>query len=60
MLVCAFHSLSKSKYSNLFNVVTFSNKSFSGKTSSPVKSSYLLTFPEDKADILAVCLSKSY
>ena len=38
-------------------VATFSNKSFSGKTSSPVKNSYLTTFPDDKAAILAVCLN---
>ena len=26
----------------------------------PVKNSYLLTFPDDKAEVLAVCLSKLY
>ena len=33
---------------------------FSGKTSSPVKNSHLPTFPDDKAKILAVCLSHLY
>ena len=32
---------------------------FSGKTSLAVRNSYLLTFPDDKADNLAVCPSKS-
>ena len=60
MAVCAFNSLPKGEYSNLFNVAVFSSKYFSGKTFLPVKNSYLLTFPDDKAEILAVCLSKSY
>ena len=55
MSVCAFSYLPKSEYSNLFIVATFS-----GKTSLPVKTSYLLIFPDEKAEILAVCLSKSY
>ena len=59
MSVCVFISLPKDKYSNLFIVEAFSSKSFSGKTSLPVKSSYLLTFPHDKAEIL-ICLSKLY
>ena len=45
---CAFNSLSKGEYSNYFIVAAFSSKSFSGKTSFPVKNSYLLTFPDDK------------
>ena len=57
--ICAFNSLLKSKYSNLFNVAAFSNKSFSDKTSLPVKNSYLLTFLDHKAEILVVYLSKS-
>ena len=57
---CFFNSLPNGKYSNLFIVAAFSNKSCSGKTSFPVKNSYLLTFPDDKAEILAVCLSKLY
>ena len=58
--VCFFNSLLNGKYSNLLIVAAFSNKSFSSKTPSPVKNSYLLTFPDDKAEILAVCLSKLY
>ena len=52
--VCAFNSLPNGKYSNLLNVAAFSIKSFSGKTSLLVKKSYLQTFPDDKAEILAV------
>ena len=60
MSICAFNSLPKGQYSNLFIVAAFSSKSFLGKTSLPVKNSYILTFPDDKAGILAVYLSKSY
>ena len=60
MSVCAFNTLPKGEYSNLFTVAAFYSKSFSGKTSLSVKHSYLQTFPDDKAEILAVCLSKSY
>ena len=60
MSVCAFNSLPKGKYSNLIIVAAFSNKSFSGKTYFSVKYSYLLTFPDNKTEILAVCLSKLY
>ena len=38
----------------------FTDNFFSGKTSYTVKHSYLLTFPDDKAEILAICLSKSF
>ena len=55
---CAFNSLPKGKYSNLLIVAAFSSKSFSNKTSLPVQKSYLLTFPDDKKEILTVCLSK--
>ena len=48
------------EYSNLFNAAAFSDKSFSDKTYLPVNISYLLTFPNDKAEILVVCLSKSH
>ena len=48
------------KYSTLLTAAAFSSKSFSDKTSLPVKNSYLPTFPDDKAEILAVCLSKLY
>ena len=59
MSVCAFNSLPKGEYSNLFSVVVFYGKSFSGKTSLPVLNFYLLlTFRYDKADILALSLSK--
>ena len=60
MAVCAFNSLPNREYQNLFIVAAFSRQSFSEKTSFPVKNSYLLTFPHDKAEILAACLSKSY
>ena len=50
MSVCAFNSLPNGEYSNLFSAVAFS-KSFLSKTSLPVKNSYLLAFPEDKAKI---------
>ena len=60
MSVCAFNYLPKGEYSNLFILAAFSRKSVSGKTSLPVKNSYLPTFPDHKAEILAVYLSKSY
>ena len=60
MSVCAFISLLNDEYSNFSFVAAFCNRSFSGKTSLPVQNSYLLTFPDDKAEILAVCLSESY
>ena len=55
MSVCAFNSLPNGKYSNLFIVAAFSNTSFLGKTSLPVKNSYLLTFPDDKE--VFICLN---
>ena len=60
MSECAFNSLRNGEYLNVFIVAAFSNKSFSGKTPFPVKHSYLQTFLDNKAEILAVCLSKSY
>ena len=60
MSVCAFKYLPLGEYSNLFIVAAFSRKSFSGKTSLLVKNSYLLTFLDDKAEILEVCLSTLY
>ena len=60
MSACAFNFLPNGEYSNLFIAANFSSKSFSGKTSLPFKNSYLPTFPDDKAEISAVCLSKSY
>ena len=53
MSVCAFNSLPNGEYSNLFIVADFSNNSYSGKTSLPVKNSYLVTFPDGKLDFLA-------
>ena len=60
MSLCAFNSLPKGEYSNPFVVAAFSSKSCSGKASFRVKNSYLLTCPDDKAEILVVFLSKSY
>ena len=60
MPVCAFNSFPNGEYSNHSIVAVFSSKAFSGKTSFLVKNSHLLTFPDDKAKILAVCVSKSY
>ena len=60
MSLCAFNSLPNGEYSNLSIVAAFSSKSFSGKTSLPVRNSYLLTFSDDKAEILAVYLSILY
>ena len=57
-LVCFFNSLPNGGYSNLF--IAAASKSFSGKISLSVKNSYLLKFFDDKAKVLAVCLSKSY
>ena len=58
MSACAFNFLSNEEYSNLIIVAAFYSKSSFGKVSLPVRNSYLLTFPDDKAEILAVCLSK--
>ena len=59
MSVSVFNSLPNVEYSNLSIVVAFPKKTFSGKTSLSVKISYLLTYPDDKAEILSVCLTKS-
>ena len=48
------------KYSNILSVAAFSNNPYAAKIFLPVKNSYLLTFFDDKAEILAVCLSKPY
>ena len=53
MSVYVFVSLPNGEYSNLFIVAAFSSKSFSGKTSLPVKNSYLLTFHDDEAVFLS-------
>ena len=60
MSVCAFNFLPDGEYSNILIVADFSSSSFSVNTCSPVKNSNLTTFPDDKAKILAVCLSKLY
>ena len=54
MSVCFFKSLPNGEYSNLSIVANFSNSHFFGKTSPPVKNSYLPTFSDDKAEISAV------
>ena len=59
MSVCAFNFFLNGEDLNFFILAGFSSKSYSGKTSLPVKNSYLLTFPDNKAEILAVCPSKS-
>ena len=48
------------EYLNLLIVAAFTSKSFSGKKSFPVRNSHLVTLPGDKAEILAVSLSKLY
>ena len=55
MSVCIFDCLPKGEYSNLLIVAAFSSNSSSGKTSWPVKNSYLPTFPDDRVEILAAC-----
>ena len=59
MLVRFVNSLPNGEYSNLLIVAAFSDKSFSGKISSLVKNLYLIIFPDDRTESLAVCLSKS-
>ena len=59
MSVYGFKSLPNSKYSNLLLVAAFSSNSFSGKTSSSFKNSYLPRFSDNKAEILVVYFSKS-
>ena len=53
MLVYFFKPLPNGKDSNLLIVAPFSSSTFSCKLSSPVKNSYLPTFPDDKVEILA-------
>ena len=60
MSVCAFSSLPHWEYLKFLISVAFSTNPYSGKTSSPSKIPLLPTFPDDKAEILAVCLSKFY
>ena len=51
MSIYFFNSLPNGEYSNLLIAAALSKNSFSGKPSS-------LPFPDDKAEILAVCSSK--
>ena len=60
MSVCFLNSLPNGEFSNLLIVAAFSVNTFPGKTSLPVQNSYIPTFHDDKADILAVCLSNLY
>ena len=56
MSVRFFNPLPSGEYSNLSLAAAFYNKTFSGKTYLPVTNSYLPTFPDDKVEILAVCV----
>ena len=60
MSVCAFTFLPNGEHLNFFDATAFSGQLFSINTSLPVKNSYLLTFPDNKAEVLVVYLSKSY
>ena len=60
MSVYLFKSLCNSKYSTFMIVSAFPNGPFSGKTSPPVKNSYLAIFPDDEAKILAFLRSNLY
>ena len=44
----------------MLDLIYYNIKSFSSKTSLPFKNSYLLIFPDDKSEILTVCLSKPF
>ena len=58
MQVCFLNSLPNGDYWNNLIGALFSNNPFSGKTSLSVKNSYLSTFSDDSANILAVvCLN---
>ena len=58
MLVCAFSSLANREYLKFLISVAFATNLYYDKTSSTAKNWYLPIFPDDKAGILAVCLSK--
>ena len=60
MPVFFFNSLPNVKNSAFLTAATFSKCTFLGKTSLSVKHSCSPTFPDDKAEILAFCRSKSY
>ena len=55
MSVCFFNLLLNGEYVNLLILTAFSNKSFFGKTSSPVNNSHLPTFSGHKAEIFVCC-----
>ena len=55
-----FNFLPNGEYWNYFNAAAFSSKSLCSKTSLSVENSYLLKFPDNKAEYWAVCLSKFY
>ena len=54
-VVCVFNSLPNIEYLNLFNAAAFADI-----TSLAFKNSYLLTFPDNKVQILLFCISKLY
>ena len=60
MSVCAFNYFPNGDFSNPSIGAAFSDKFFSSETYLPVKNSYLLTLPDDKAETLGHCLSKLY
>ena len=55
MSVCFFNSLPNCEYSNHLIVAAISNSPLLDKSSSSAKNPYLLTFPDDKVKMLAVC-----
>ena len=53
MSVCFFDALPSGEYSHFMIIAGFSKSIFFCKVSSPVKKSYLPTFSEDEAEIIA-------
>ena len=60
MALFLFNSLPNGKCSTLLILAAFSHKACSDKTSLPVSNSYLSTFPDDNAEMLAVILFHLY
>ena len=58
--VCFSNLLTNGDYSDLLTAGAFSDNYFSDKTYLLVTNSDILIFPDDKAEILAIYLSKSY
>ena len=58
MLFCFFNSLPNGEYSSLL-IAVFSG-SLHGKLSSSVKNLYVPIFPDDKAEVLDIFMSKLY